>query len=316
MQGSAKRNLLMFKKLCGPNALKNIVLSTTMWEQVDIADGEQREAELVDNPEFWGWMVQNGSQVTRHMNNRSSAIQLLDIFASTDTDKVPVVLELQEEMVNQKRGLDETAAGKELDVAMTKEREKLRKELAQTQLDMKEALESRDKEAQEILQQYQREMDEKVRRLDRERRELAANMENLHKEKYEKLRKALEDARKEGVENRKALIELTREQQLERERIEKERLDMERKSRNRDSQYRQDVEAIEKRFTENQKFRNALERKRLNEAEGKLKALELKVAHPVIKTRSHPGKNRINEYVSVALWGDIFYVCGPNNDWL
>jgi hypothetical protein len=33
-----------------------------------------------------------------------------------------------------------------------------------------------------------------------------------------------------------------------------------------------------------------------------------------MKTRSHPGKNRINEYFSVSQCGNYFYMCGPVND--
>lgn len=34
MQGSAKKNLLMFKKLCGDDALRKVVLTTTIWYKV------------------------------------------------------------------------------------------------------------------------------------------------------------------------------------------------------------------------------------------------------------------------------------------
>lgn len=66
MQGSAKKNLLMFKQLCGPDALKNVVLATTMWSLVNPTDGQAREKELISTPEFWGWMLQKGSRVERH----------------------------------------------------------------------------------------------------------------------------------------------------------------------------------------------------------------------------------------------------------
>ena len=65
MQGSAKRNLFLFKKLCGNEALKNVILATTMWEMVDEEDGHAREIELQDTPEFWGVMKEKGSQIVR-----------------------------------------------------------------------------------------------------------------------------------------------------------------------------------------------------------------------------------------------------------
>ena len=66
MQGSAKRNLFMFKKLCGPNALNNVILATTMWDRVCEAEGLARETELTSTDDFWGWMLSQGSKVHRH----------------------------------------------------------------------------------------------------------------------------------------------------------------------------------------------------------------------------------------------------------
>jgi GTP-binding protein EngB required for normal cell division len=66
MQGSAKKNLYMFKKLCGNNALKNVILGTTMWDKVSETEGTARELELTSTSDFWGWMVSQGSRVYRH----------------------------------------------------------------------------------------------------------------------------------------------------------------------------------------------------------------------------------------------------------
>jgi hypothetical protein len=66
MQGSAKRNLYMFKKLCGDSALKNVILGTTMWDKVSETEGIARERELTSTPDFWGWMMDQGSRVFRH----------------------------------------------------------------------------------------------------------------------------------------------------------------------------------------------------------------------------------------------------------
>lgn len=52
MQGSAKKNLLMFKKLCGEDALKKVVLATTMWDKVPQRQAEEREKQLIETPEF------------------------------------------------------------------------------------------------------------------------------------------------------------------------------------------------------------------------------------------------------------------------
>ena len=71
MQGSAKKNLFMFKKLCGPNALRHVILATTMWDRVSEVEGRAREQELTSTDDFWGWMVSQGSRVCRHSGRRS-----------------------------------------------------------------------------------------------------------------------------------------------------------------------------------------------------------------------------------------------------
>jgi hypothetical protein len=57
MQGSAKSNILLFRKLCGDNALQNVVLATTMWDITEECLCVKREQELMDRKEFWGYML-------------------------------------------------------------------------------------------------------------------------------------------------------------------------------------------------------------------------------------------------------------------
>src|SRR5438046_2022301 len=65
MQGSARENLEMFRKLCGDDALKNVIFVTTFWDTVDVSLGARNEEELTSNDEFWGRMVKKGSRVRR-----------------------------------------------------------------------------------------------------------------------------------------------------------------------------------------------------------------------------------------------------------
>lgn len=48
------------------DALKNVVLATTMWDQVSEQQGEAREHELVSTPEFWKEMVERGNKLLRY----------------------------------------------------------------------------------------------------------------------------------------------------------------------------------------------------------------------------------------------------------
>jgi predicted GTPase len=56
LQGSAKKNIRQFEKLCGENALQKVVLATTMWDVEDEVVATQRERQLLETKEFWGYM--------------------------------------------------------------------------------------------------------------------------------------------------------------------------------------------------------------------------------------------------------------------
>lgn len=100
MQGSARKNLLIFRQLCGENALKRVVLVTTMWDKVPEDEASKRERELIDTPEFWGWMLGKGSSCQRHYNTEDSARIIVSDLAS---HAVPVTTALQEQMVDEKK---------------------------------------------------------------------------------------------------------------------------------------------------------------------------------------------------------------------
>ncbi|TDZ33084.1 hypothetical protein C8035_v006260 [Colletotrichum spinosum] len=135
--GSAMRNLMMFKKLCGEDALKKVVLATTMWGDVDEQVGESREQELKTEPEYWGWMIGNGSAVFRHQNTEASALSLIDALMKRSGADTEMVLKSQKERVEEGRSLRQAelgiAVGEELTKAIGQqgELEKLEKDLGE-----------------------------------------------------------------------------------------------------------------------------------------------------------------------------------------
>ncbi|OQO14982.1 hypothetical protein B0A48_00364 [Cryoendolithus antarcticus] len=205
MQGSAKNNLIMFKKLCGHNALKNVILATTMWERVREPDGVERERQLKTKQEFWGYMIDNGSQLHRHKNTQDSALQLIGSLVSRQAHKAKVVLDIQTEIVDHGKSLSDTAAGQAVDNAVAQERNKIAKELAHAQADMKQALAEKDRGTAEVLRQHSEEMNAKMRKLDREHSALKVTMERMQDERFAKMQKALEQAEQESKKYREAM---------------------------------------------------------------------------------------------------------------
>ena len=180
MQGSAKRNLAMFKKLCGQDALRNVILATTMWDKVSEEDGAKREGQLIETPEFWGWMKDRGSTVLRHAGDRDSAMRLIQFFI----DKTRVTLDLQDQMVDKGRSLDQTAAGKELQQEFIKQKKKFDEEMRKVQLDLEQAMKSRDRESIEAIQQVREESKAKLVPLEKDTEDLKVSLERLHEKKY------------------------------------------------------------------------------------------------------------------------------------
>lgn len=192
MQGSAKTSLKMLKDLCGPDAIKHVVLATTFWEQVGPEDGPKREQQLINTPEFWGQMCKMGCRVMRHTNDRASAIGILDVFVKKQSNKSKMVLELQTDMVDKGILLKDTQAGRDAagEEALASAHEASEKELARMRADTKKAIEEHDQERAKVVKQNQEDLKKKMAFLDQEfeneraklQRDFEAKVAGLEKE--------------------------------------------------------------------------------------------------------------------------------------
>ena len=107
MTNSILTNLRMFRKLCGDNNLKKVILVTTKWGITPPEDAERRDNELRSESGFWAPMIRNKSLIRRFENSAASAQALIEDILQDRTTFVPVI---QDEMV---RGteLSDTEAG-------------------------------------------------------------------------------------------------------------------------------------------------------------------------------------------------------------
>ncbi|KAG6820497.1 hypothetical protein H0H93_016304 [Arthromyces matolae] len=109
MLGTARKNLDMFYKLCGPDASKNIVLATTKWGEIMGDVGDRREQQLRD--EHWKDIIGRGSTMARFERTQTSAQKIIkDILARDAITSV----QIQSELVDIDKLLAETAAGQTL----------------------------------------------------------------------------------------------------------------------------------------------------------------------------------------------------------
>jgi hypothetical protein len=200
MQGSSHKNLAMFKALCGIAQFRNVILVTTMWEHVSEHDGLRRETQLKETEDFWECMIREGSITERHYNNQASAKRIVEIVLKKEIGSVE--LEIQTELVKERRELHDTAAGKTLEAEIIEEREKWEREEAKRRADSERAFERQKGE----LEAEMRKLAEKARK-QAERQK--AELERLKKSKKaadlraEKERKRAEQQEEEQRELRR-----------------------------------------------------------------------------------------------------------------
>jgi hypothetical protein len=110
MLRSTAKNLKMFQKLCGEDALKSVILGTTKWGPVESGPAGVRENEL--RTRFWKHMMENGSTMHRFANTRVSGWDMLHHLLHENFQST--ILHIQDEVVNKKVLVPDTEAGRHL----------------------------------------------------------------------------------------------------------------------------------------------------------------------------------------------------------
>ncbi|OPB37505.1 hypothetical protein A0O28_0044170 [Trichoderma guizhouense] len=201
MAGSTLRNLSMFKKLCGEEAYSSVVLATSMWSQVDEAVGAQREQELIETRKFWGYMHEKGSRIFRLNQTRENCLDIIKYILSLGST---TLLELQDEIVNQGRQIEDTEAGVQLHEDIIRERKKHQAELLALKAQMQEEMAEHDAELQRALKEEYDELKENIRRSDEEQAKLKQDLKDIHERKeceLIELKKQIEADRKKYEED-------------------------------------------------------------------------------------------------------------------
>lgn len=187
--GSASKNMRMFEKLVGEAALSNVVLITNRWDGVYLEQGERRLEELTQNPNMWGTMIERGSTVERFSGTAQDAQRILK---SVLDKKHRTLLNIQQELVDRQLDLSETETGKTLFEEIQNLRTENLRQMANLQNEMKEALQSKDIQLQEMRTQQQSELNERLKEYEAQISELKDQrgaLEELHRVRDEEIRR-------------------------------------------------------------------------------------------------------------------------------
>ena len=101
----------MFRKLCGSEALENVVLVMTHVDLVEPTLADRRQQELCSNPDFWQPLVAGGAQVAQYRNTSESGFAVVNLLRGRE----PIRLLIQREMVEFNKTPGNSTAGKSID---------------------------------------------------------------------------------------------------------------------------------------------------------------------------------------------------------
>ena len=136
--GASVKTFQIFKKICGEKALNNVMLVTTRWSDEEESLGAKREQQL--RTEFWAYMLHNGSTMARFYGDRDSAVAMASQLLSKQT----IVLELQREIVEEKKQLKDTTAGALVNDELAEMKAKYQEELREIE-ELKQTLRDEDR---------------------------------------------------------------------------------------------------------------------------------------------------------------------------
>ncbi|MCJ1431074.1 hypothetical protein MMC27_000424 [Xylographa pallens] len=196
-KGTAIRNLNMFRKLCGTDALQNVALVTTKWDTVSIDLAVKRETDLKNK--FWKGMLDHGAKITRHDNTIASARRILNQLLGGP----PVTLNIQAQLVDQGMNLGNTDAGSAVKEVNNTELRRLKDEMEETVKNFREEQDEVMKTAyrshQEELEAQSRIFEEAQKQLSDDRTAEMAMLKQQLADAAKKSGKTTEDYMWEGV---------------------------------------------------------------------------------------------------------------------
>lgn len=127
MDEARLRSYQLFRKICGNEAMKHVIIVTTMWDTVSLDKGEARFQQLQD--EYFNDAMCHGVRLMRHNNTHESAVKVVAQLLGGGVK--PDVLSIQREMVDYRNQVLETGAGQELMKQLDAEAIKLEKDASE-----------------------------------------------------------------------------------------------------------------------------------------------------------------------------------------
>jgi len=143
--------------------------------------GADREQQLRDR--YFKAAIEKGAQLCRHTNSPESAQAILRKILKNK----PLVLKIQDELINQGKDIGQTGAGAELNREIRKVVEKYEREIRELEESMWKAMEKKDEESREELEEERRRMQEEMKKLRKHSAEMELKFEKARQEMEERI---------------------------------------------------------------------------------------------------------------------------------
>ena len=193
ISGSSKRNIDMFKALCGYSTYSNVAIATTFWNQQERWIFARREAELKEDPAFFHDILSEGASLFRHGELGQDVRQLRDSAYAivrhvvAQSRLAPVVLLIQHELVDEHKALEQTAAGVVIADELCKVAEGYKRQLAALQNDLKTEIRKQGRNQKAEIMNLKDEFQRKLTSAEREHNVLKSSMTKLHEREQQTL---------------------------------------------------------------------------------------------------------------------------------
>lgn len=188
MGGTSRKNLNVFREICGEEALKNVTVATTMWNEVDMDVGISRELELMSEEDFFRSVLEHGTKMRRHDGSKQSAWDIIEEVLQN----CPRTLLIQDELVIQKKDITETSAAREVGRQQAERKRREEKELLDLEEQLLQAKAISDTQTIEELEQLKADLEASVVQMEASRADLPRRSNNEQRRMHQELSNLLE----------------------------------------------------------------------------------------------------------------------------
>lgn len=153
---TSRSSFEIFKKLCGEDATKDVILVTTKWSDAKENTAINREKELADV--HWKHLLDSGSKMCRFLGTPQSSWDVVNLILGNTVNTG--ALRIQEELVDMDTILEKTEAGRTLNYTLKQTlefqknlKERMKKEGGKGSSDLMERLRENERKVRSTLHQ-------------------------------------------------------------------------------------------------------------------------------------------------------------------